>query len=990
MSEVVSRESLFPVSEEKSLISAFGNVSTAIESLKKQIETINQSTSNVKDVDMSLNTVINTNKKIAESEKELLKIRQQIQNSWKEYNKELAKQEKDQIAYYKKLERESAQSAKQQARHAKMVSDSKKLLIQAMNAEKGSIEQLTAVNKRLQIQMKGLNVTIPEQAKRYAQLQNAIKANNQAMMQYAMSNPTIINGNKRVGKSFNGVQFQVTQLARELPALAYGPQMFIAAISNNFPMLQDEIKKVKDENKNLIAQGKPTVSVGKQIASSIFSWQTAIVALITVYMMFHKEINKFIGDMFNVKRSIDAVKISTKELTDVNKNAADSTIKLSENLKVIYKATQDVNEADEMRYDAIKRMRDLYPKYFEGISDEEVYLGKASKAYKELTKDIEDQEKARAILAKMEEIQIKMNELSIGGNKEDSKSLISLTDQSIKLREQIDSLNKLMETTSSDVTPIRHQKKALEMALKKIEIQKDEILNEAGVFGKIYRDLEEQLIYSDLYNPKLEKEKEKKDKKGTEPYDNRLRMLQLANEEQIIKMQMKQKDDWLRYVEEVNAKEELLASEKADLIKEYEVDQNIQLIEARRALNVGVIDLIKQKSKEKIAAAKGDKIEIANIEKQTAEEVKEILNQQLEYEKSVRDAANAEQVANADRDAAISAEKAKILSDQTVAMYWNMADEAYMASQETVLAQIKSKKLSNRQIEKLQRELAENQIEQDMLALESMIANEDLTDEEREKRMDELVQLRKRYNDLLIQNSKKGNDDDIDNIKDWARAVADIYTELFNIINSLYERQLQAAENVYKSESKYAGESVEQRIQAENKYAKKQAEIKKKQAVAQKLQSSFNLLIGSYEYIIKALAGDPIAIAQTIATGLALTAIAAEPIPAYKSGGDHKEGIARVSEEGQELFIDKKGRAFLTPKEETIAHFPSGKFIPHDETQRMLANFALTQNKEFIDMTNTNNYLKNIDKNIKNQNITNYVDGYKIIKRNGITSKIKL
>ena len=108
-------------------------------------------------------------------------------------------------------------------------------------------------------------------------------------------------------------------------------------------------------------------------------------------------------------------------------------------------------------------------------------------------------------------------------------------------------------------------------------------------------------------------------------------------------------------------------------------------------------------------------------------------------------------------------------------------------------------------------------------------------------------------------------------------------------------------------------------------------------------------------------------------------------------GSTKKLGLAKVSEKGQEIFIDKKtGKMFLTPKNETIAHFPAGEFIPHDETQKMLANFAMTNNKEIIDMSKTNDYLSSIDRNTRNQTTVNIVGGYKIVVRNGITSKIRL
>ena len=81
---------------------------------------------------------------------------------------------------------------------------------------------------------------------------------------------------------FNMLGFQIQQVAREFPALAYGPQAFFSAISNNFPMLADEVAKVIKEVRALRAAGEAYVPVWKQIAKSIISWQTLLVAGVTV------------------------------------------------------------------------------------------------------------------------------------------------------------------------------------------------------------------------------------------------------------------------------------------------------------------------------------------------------------------------------------------------------------------------------------------------------------------------------------------------------------------------------------------------------------------------------------------------------------------------------------------------------------------------------------------------------------------------------------
>lgn len=102
---------------------------------------------------------------------------------------------------------------------------------------------------------------------------------------------------------FNMLGFQIQQVAREFPALAYGPQAFFAAISNNFPMLADEVAKVIKEVRALRAAGEAYVPVWKQIAKSIISWQTLLVAGVTVLTLYGKEITNWVASLFKGKEA---------------------------------------------------------------------------------------------------------------------------------------------------------------------------------------------------------------------------------------------------------------------------------------------------------------------------------------------------------------------------------------------------------------------------------------------------------------------------------------------------------------------------------------------------------------------------------------------------------------------------------------------------------------------------------------------------------------
>lgn len=115
-------------------------------------------------------------------------------------------------------------------------------------------------------------------------------------------------------KQFDALGMSVKQLVRETPALAMGVNTYFMAISNNLPVFADAVKKVREENAALAAQGKPTVSVLKQVGGALFNWQTGLVLVVTALSMFGKKIGEWISSLFSGKQAVDAVKEAQKGL----------------------------------------------------------------------------------------------------------------------------------------------------------------------------------------------------------------------------------------------------------------------------------------------------------------------------------------------------------------------------------------------------------------------------------------------------------------------------------------------------------------------------------------------------------------------------------------------------------------------------------------------------------------------------------------------------
>ena len=92
---------------------------------------------------------------------------------------------------------------------------------------------------------------------------------------------------------FSPLQFQVQQVARELPSLTTSAQQFFLAISNNLPMLADELSRARQEYRKMRDEGKEGIPVWKQLLKSVASWQTLLVVGITVATAYGKEIGNF-------------------------------------------------------------------------------------------------------------------------------------------------------------------------------------------------------------------------------------------------------------------------------------------------------------------------------------------------------------------------------------------------------------------------------------------------------------------------------------------------------------------------------------------------------------------------------------------------------------------------------------------------------------------------------------------------------------------------
>lgn len=232
-------------------------------------------------------------------------------------------------------------------------------------------------------------------------------------------------------KAVSGLNIATTQVLRELPALAVSPTTFAIAISNNIPILQDYIIKVRESRTALMEQiaaaeaaGEAekaaalkaeaakykNLSVTKLLVKSIFSWQSGLVLLLTVIPLVLRNLSKKRKEQekYNkvLEETIDLEEVVAKAELSAEQAAARETSKL----KALYEIATDVNRAYKERLDATSALQSLYPDYFANIDKEKIVIGEAKTAYDLLTESILKRARANAYIKKLEEAEAKIVE----------------------------------------------------------------------------------------------------------------------------------------------------------------------------------------------------------------------------------------------------------------------------------------------------------------------------------------------------------------------------------------------------------------------------------------------------------------------------------------------------------------------------------------------------------------------------------------------------
>lgn len=204
-------------------------------------------------------------------------------------------------------------------------------------------------------QKQGIKLT-DDQAKAMTQLSERINKNQKVLKETDAEVGRFTRNVGNYASGFNGLANSINQLTREAPAFANSFQTGFLAISNNLPILFDEINKITAANKALAAQGKATTSVFRRLGAAIFSWQTLLSLGVTLLTIYGKQLTEFIIKVAQGGVKVRELSKQQKILNKAYKDGAKAASQEIAQLTLLIRFAGDKTKADDKRNKAVTKL----------------------------------------------------------------------------------------------------------------------------------------------------------------------------------------------------------------------------------------------------------------------------------------------------------------------------------------------------------------------------------------------------------------------------------------------------------------------------------------------------------------------------------------------------------------------------------------------------------------------------------------------------------
>lgn len=730
---------------------------------------------------------------------------------------------------------------------------------------------------------------------------------------------------------WNGLGMSVQQVAKELPSLAVDWNTFFLAISNNLPILADEIKKANAEFKAMRESGMKGIPVWKQLTGAIFNWQTALVIGITLLSVYGKDLVNWISGLGRAKKALDSVTIAQLALNNATKEGIKNSISETNKLNILYKMANDTSRSIIERKQAVDELQAIYPEYFKNLPDEAIMTGRASDAYNMAKNNIIELSKAKVKLSEIDKLSVRAQELSMQAagkllelrkaEKEPdyvdpySGEIIKAADRVGKLREEYNGITEELRNIYKAQQAIVSTIKVSDIATSEGDLEKQRELERlAKEQAKYQEDIAKRLSETriSLIDDEYEKERQTAQKK----YEENIASIKGNSEE----------ENELRKNYEQILQDELLAIDKNYLDKKDEEER-------KRIESIMKYEMDRKKNDYAAKSIDNSRDMQRDIREQATLYEQGIITKK-EYEK---------------RKAQITQDYAIIETERTMALLQELINVQGISDEERLRLKEALAEEEIKLIEKVRdahTKARDEENESDKKYWEDIQSSIDKLKNVSDDAVDGLGTLFGEITELILKMVKDGKL----GLEDLLASAAAISEGLSTMVIGMYDRQIEKIEKRQKKNEEAAEEekeriedlvnsgvistevgearkrAAEQTTADKNKELEKQkAEIQQKQAKWDKANSIIQATIATSLAVTKALPNFVIAAVVSAMGAAQIAMIAAQPIPKYAKGTkdkSHPGGLAIVGDGGKREVILTDSGAYITPSVPTLVDMP--------------------------------------------------------------------
>lgn len=895
----------------------------------------------------------------------------------KEINKLYAERERLMAQVTAAVQKEVSANAVLKESRRQATADAK-IAAKEMLATANSVDALRAKIPQLAKAWASLDMDSPEFAqagKDLAELRNKVTQAEMSVGQFGRNVGNYASG-------FSPLSFQVQQLAREMPSLAHSLPQFFLAISNNLPMFADEVTKAKtafEAYKKSVADGIDAPKVQspiKQIISSLFSWQTALVIGITLLTAYSKDIIAWAGNLLKGRdAALDTAAAMEKvnEKIDVSdfgqklanfKRLSELYAEIGDNAKAKERFLKDyreeldetgisiknVNEADNLfirnstAFVAALKLR-AQMTAAEGLASEE--YGKA------LKEEVANQNEMNKLLTRRDELQSKSSDYTERRTKSEASAFgagqtyyavdIGVDSLLKENADEIAALNKkrdALNTTGDAYNDLALARaKAYDEALANAGLAELETVSGGGSAGNSRKERDRVNLSA------LNRERDALKEIAAAEFER-----DKAVQREIINSDSMYKSTMDRYA----ATQKLYALEISEIEKLAETQKN-NLIARNMDENKG-------RTEEEAAQAVANQLEAVELVKnnkiialrlQLTKELQDLDNEVVENairnaEREVQARQRAIDEAESSELAALSAQYSGVLSNQTeyeekrLAVTRKYADERQLAELGSLKEQLSLMQADpyidegeKQKMIDLQQQIADAEVEINKTKNERLIEDDERT---REKQIELLGRIKGAFGELL----------------DFIGEVSSLSTQ--KQLDDLDVQQEAAEKRAEDEQARIERLAEAGAISEEQKNARialsnqqleeKQKQIDRQRAEAEKKQAQLDVAIKTAQAVMAAAASAPwpwnlIPIGFAVALGgVQLAAINAAHYAEGTPEGGHRGGLAWVGDGGRSEMVIMGGKAYKSPAVPTLIDLPKGAEVLPDYNQAV-RDFAI-------------------------------------------------